>query len=413
MAMIEIFDPVVYFRELLVDIGLPPAVISWLSTVLMLVIVGLVAWIVDFLVKAIVVKIVTVWVRRSKSQFDDMFLETKVFHRLSHLAPAIVIYYMATWALKNYLFWLTFVHKTTAVYMVVVSVLTITAFIEAWYRIYMMLPISQGRSIKGYAQLGKILAGIIGALVIVSILFRLDIGKIVAGLGAVAAVLILVFKDTLLGLVASVQLSSNKMLRLGDWITINDKNIDGTVIDMSLHTVKIQNFDNTISTIPTYTLVAESFQNWKGMEESGVRRIKRSLLVDIKTVTFLNKDLIKRLQKNRFMDDYFEKNSEEVEKIMSGASSSLTNLGAYRAFIKKYLMSNENIDTSRSLMVRNLVPHEAGLPVEIYAFSRINSWIPYEELQSEILDFAVTSLGAFDLKPFQNVSGEDLQILKK
>lgn len=411
--MIEIFDPVVFVRELLADLGVSANVISWLSTVMMVTIVGLLAWLADIIVKAIVLKIVTVWVKRSKSEYDDKFLETRVFHRLSHLAPAIVVFYMASWALKTNVFWLTFVHKTSAIYMVIVSVWAINAFIEAWYRIYLMLPISQGRSIKGYAQLGRIIAGIIGSLIIVSILFKLDIGKIVTGLGAVAAVLILVFKDTILGLVASVQLSSNKMLRLGDWITITDRNIDGNVIDMSLHTVKIQNFDNTISTIPTYTLVAESFQNWKGMEESGVRRIKRAILIDIRSVTFINPEMAGRLKGNPLMDDFFKEHSAEIEKLMNGGFTTLTNIGAYRAFMKKYLENNDNIDKGRSIIVRNLSPLETGMPVEIYAFCKINEWVPYEDIQSAIFDYALAVLGIFDLRVFQNLSGADFDKIRK
>ncbi len=411
--MFHTVDPAIIIKNLLADLGLQAATISWLSTVIMVFIVGILAWLADIFVKAITLKVVTVWVKRSKSPYDDKFLETKVFHRLSHLVPALVIYYMASWALKNNVYWLVFVHKTAAVYMVVMSVFVVNAFIEAWHKIYMMQPISKGRSIKGYVQLLKIIAGVIGSLIIVSILFKLNIGKIVAGLGAVAAVLILVFKDTLLGLVASVQLSSNKMLRLGDWITIADKNIDGTVIDMSLHTVKIQNFDNTISTIPTYTLVSDSFQNWKGMEDSGVRRIKRSVLIDVRSITLLNAEMINRLKKMPLMENYLFDNKEEIEKIMNGGSSALTNLGAFRAYLTEYLKNHKAIDKKLSVIVRNLAPAENGMPVEIYAFCKINDWAPYEEIQSGIFDFVFAVVTSFELRVFQNPSGIDIENIKK
>lgn len=405
--MPSLVDPSLIIKDLLAAIGLPPEIISWLSTVAMVFIVGLLAWIAYLIARAIILKIVTVWVKRSKTEFDDKFLEARVFHRLSHLVPAIVVYYMASWALKNNLFWLTFIHRATAVYIVIVSIMVVCAFIEAWYLIYLMMPIAKGRSIKGYVQLGKIIATVIGALVIISILFRLDIGKIVTGLGAVAAVLILVFKDTILGLVASVQLSSNKMLRLGDWITVPGKNVDGTVMDMSLHTVKIQNFDNTISTIPTYTLVSEPFQNWKGMEDSGVRRIKRSVLIDVRSIKLLDAAMVGRLKSIPLMSDYLEANKAEIANAESGRGTTLTNLGAFRAFLTAYLSTHPNIDNSRSLIVRSLDPTGNGMPVELYAFCRTNQWLPYEQTQSAIFDYVFAVVGEFDLTVFQSPTGED------
>jgi len=411
--MIKLIDPSIYVKDLLASMGLPAGVISWLSTVTMVLIVALLAWMIFMITKAVILKVVTVWVKRSKSEYDDKFLETKMFQRFSHLAPALVIYFMASWALKNNPSWLVFVHRTTAVYMAIVTVLGINAFIEAWYRIYLMMPVSQGRSIKGYVQLLKIITGTIGFLVIISILLRLDMAKIVTGLGAVAAVLILVFKDTILGLVASVQLSSNKMLRLGDWITVTSKDIDGTVIDMSLHTVKIQNFDNTISTIPTYTLVSDSFQNWKGMEESGVRRIKRSILIDVRSITLLNAELAASFKKMPLMEGYLLENADEIERVIRGERTTLTNLGAFRAYLKEYLQNHKYIDDSKSLIVRSLAPGEKGMPLEVYAFCRINDWVPYEEIQSSIFDYVFAVVGSFNLNIFQNPSGADFENIKK
>jgi miniconductance mechanosensitive channel len=405
-------DPSLFIKDILADFGLPAEMISWLSTVIMVFIVGALAWLAYFILKAIILRVVTVWVRKSKSEYDDRFLDARVFHRLSHLVPALVVYYMASWALKNNIFWLTFVHRTTAVYIVVVSVFVANAFIDAWYMIYLMLPISQGRSIKGYAQLSKIVTGLIGALIITSILFKLDIGRIVAGLGAVAAVLILVFKDTILGLVASVQLSSNKMLRLGDWITVPGKSVDGTVIDMSLHTVKIQNFDNTITTIPTYTLVSEPFQNWKGMEDSGVRRIKRSFLIDIRSITLMDAEMAARLKSMPLMGEYLKANSDEIDRIIKGEATTLTNLGAFRAFLSAYLFNHEHIDNKRSLIVRNLDPDQNGMPVELYAFCRTNQWVPYEQIQSTIFDYVFAVIGEFNLTVFQSPTGADFAKIK-
>ncbi len=400
-------DPSLIIKDLLASLGLPPEIISWLGTVSMVLIVALLAWLSFIISKAIILRIVTVWVRRSKTEYDDKFLEARVFHRLAHLVPAVVVYYMASWALKNNLFWLIFVHRATSIYIVIVSILVVNAFINAWYMIYQMLPISNGRSIKGYVQLGKIIAGVIGSLIIISILFTLDIGKIVTGLGAVAAVLILVFKDTILGLVASVQLSSNKMLRMGDWITVPGKNVDGNVVDMSLHTVKIQNFDNTISTVPTYTLVSEPFQNWKGMEESGVRRIKRSFLIDVRSIRLLDATMVKKLRTMPLMSDFLNIYSAEIGRILNGEETTLTNLGAFRAFLTGYLASHEYIDSTKSMLVRNLEPADNGMPVEIYAFCKTNQWVPYEQTQSAIFDYVFAVIGEFNLTVYQSPSGTD------
>ena len=202
------------------------------------------------------------------------------------------------------------------------------------------------------------------------------------------------------------------MLRLGDWITISNHDIDGTVIDMSLHTVKIQNFDNTISTVPTYTLVSESFQNWKGMEDSGVRRIKRSILIDVRSITFLDAAMVARLKTMPLMDNYLAIHAGEIEAIMKGERTTLTNLGAFRVYLTEYLKHKETIDKKLSLIVRNLAPAENGMPVEIYAFCKINQWSPYEEIQSEIFDFVFAVVNSFELKIFQNPSGNDIENIK-
>ena len=406
-------DPTLLVRELLADLGLSAGIVSWLSTVAMVFIVGLIAWLATIISKTIILRIVTHWVKSSKSEYDDKFLEAKVFHRLSWIVPGLVIYFMASWALSNSLFWLIFVHKCAGLYIVIVSILTVTAFIEAWYTIYQMLPISEGRSIKGYVQLIKAIVVMTGMLIIVSILFRIQILNILAGLGAITAVLILVFKDTLLGLVASIQLSQNRMLRLGDWITIPGRNIDGTVIDMSLHTVKVENFDKTILTVPTYALVSESFQNWKGMEIAGVRRIKRDIRIDVRSICFLNAELVGVLSKRPLMEPYLEENSAEIEKILRGETTTMTNLGAFRAYMTEYLRNHEHIDSDLPVMVRDMPPSETGMPVELYCFSRINQWVPYEAVQSGIFDYVYAVVPQFGLRTFQNPAGSDFEGLKK
>lgn len=411
--MFKSVDPTLHIKDILAGLGFSADTISWLSTLIMVFLVGLVAWIAFIIARAIILRIVTVWVKRSKSEYDDMFLETKVFHRLSWIVPGVVIYFLASWALKGNVHWLVFAHKCSLLYIVIIAILSLVAFVEAWHRIYLMLPISEGRSIKGYIQFIKAVIVITGCLVMLSILFRIDIKSIIAGLGAFTAVLVFIFRDTLLGFVASVNLSSNNLLRLGDWITIPGRNIDGTVIDMSLQTVKVENFDKTILTVPTYALVSESFQNWKGMEDSGVRRIKRDFRIDVRSISLLDAETIGKIRKMPLMEPYLEENEPLVEAIMNGDDTTLTNLGAFRAYLKEYLLRHEYIDEELPVMVRDLAPGENGMPVEIYCFSKVNQWVPYETIQSLIFDYVFAIVGKFGLRIFQNPTGSDFENLKK
>jgi len=400
-------------REFLANLGMSAVTVSWVSTLILVLAVLLLAWLSKVFTRVIIIKVFTVIVRRTKSAYDDKFLETRMFRRLAMIVPGVIVYYLATWMLRENLGWLTFIHKTAALYIVIYATLTITAFIEGWHQVYLMQPIARGRSIKPYVQVVKVLVAFIGTLVIVSILFRISIGSVFTGLGVVMAVLVVVFKDTLLGLVASIQLSGNNMVKLGDWITIPGRNIDGTVIDMTLHTVKVENFDKTILTVPTYALISESFQNWKGMQDSGVRRIKREIRVDVRSISFMTPELLDRIRRRPLMEKWIEENSEEIAALMKGEMTSLTNLGAFRAYMAEYLLNHKEIDSTMPVMVRDMPPTESGMPVELYCFSKINSWVPFEIVQSQVLDYAYAVVSQFGLKLFQSPSGSDIEVLRK
>lgn len=410
--MFESFEPGQFFKELLAGIGMSARLVSWLSAVILIILVAFAAWLSKFVSRAIIVKMVSIWVRRTKSPYDDIFLESKVFHTVALIVPGVVVWYIASWVLHDHIVWLTFVHRCAEIYIVIASVLTVNAFVQAWYSIYLTLPVAEGRPIKGYVQLVKALVFIAGILVIISILFRVSVTSVIAGLGVASAALLIVFKDTLLGLVASMQLSTNKMLSLGDWITIPGRNIDGTVIDMSLHTVKVKNFDNTILTVPTYALVSESFQNWKGMEEAGVRRIKREIRIDVRSITFLDAGMLERISRRPLLAPWLRENAGEIEAVKRGEVTSLTNLGAFRAYMFAYLQNHQNIDGKLPVMVRDMPPTESGMPVELYCFSIVNQWVPYEAVQSAIFDYVYAVIGEFGLRAFQNISGSDLEPLK-
>lgn len=403
-------DPSVWLKELFMQAGLNSGISLFLSTLTLVVVVSLLSWLSNLIAKGIIRNIVSNVVKRTTSTWDDIFLEQKVFTRLSHFAPALVIWFMAGWALKAYPTWLIVVQKLTYIYMVMAGTIVAISFINAWHQIYNTLPISQHRHIKGYVQLVKIFVYVITFLILFSVIFKKDIGTVVAGLGAMAAVLLLIFKDTILGLVASIQLSANEMLKVGDWITIPGRDVDGTVTDITLNTVKIQNFDKTIITVPTYSLVNESFQNWKGMEESRTRQIKRPLLIDMKSIRFMDDELRARLSKFGPLKEYID----TFEKQGSGTGAPLfnhgllTNLGVFRRYAELYIKQNPLIDKGQAVILRHRVSDGNGLPLQVYLFTSGFQMIPYENLQSEIFEHLIAILNEFGLKLFQNPTGYDV-----
>jgi miniconductance mechanosensitive channel len=416
-------DPGIWFRDIFVDAGLSFGLSSLLSTIALVLIVILLSWLANLTAKAIILQVVTRIVKRTTNTWDDIFLEQKVFTRLSHFAPALVIWFMAAWALKAYPTWLAVVHKMTYIYMVIIGTVVLNSFIDAWHEVYKTLPIARHRHIKGYVQLVKIFVIVVTILILISVLFKKDISTIVAGIGAITAVLILVFRDTLLGLVASIQLSADKMLKVGDWISIPRRDIDGVVDDITLNTVKVRNFDKSIITIPTYSLVNDSFQNWRGMEESGIRQLKRSIFIDMKSIRFLDKEMKDRLCKVPELNEFIK--SGEAKKDMTHKDfkdsdspffnySQITNLGVFRFYAESYLKKCQDVDISQTILIKHKQIEGNGLPLQIYLFTKNNQFVPYENLQSEIVEHFLAILSEFGLKVFQQPTGDDLQpILNK
>src|SRR5450759_3048487 len=415
-------DPAVWFKDLFVNAGLSYSFSSFLSTIALVVIVILFSWVSNLIAKAIILKIVTRIVKKTTNTWDDIFLEQKVFTRLSHFAPSLVIWFMASWALTSYPSWLMVIHKLTYIYMVFIGMVVINSFIEAWHEIYKTLPIARHRHIKGYVQLLKIFIVFITILVIVSVVFKKDISTLIAGFGAMAAVLILVFRDTLLGLVASIQLSADKMLKIGDWISIPRRDVDGVVIDITLTTVKVQNFDKTIITVPTYSLVNDSFQNWKGMEEAGIRQIKRSIFIDMSSLRFLDKELKERLSRVPELKEFIDLTEKQINLSGKGNndlaspffnSSQITNLGIFRFYAETYLRQHPQVDSTQTIIMRHRPFEGNGLPLQLYLFTKNNQFTPFENMQSGIFEHLLAIMNEFGLKVFQQPSGDDLQTISK
>jgi miniconductance mechanosensitive channel len=388
------------------------------NATVILVTIGL-ALLADFILKRVIIASIARLVRRSKNDWDDVFVERKVFNRLAHLAPALIVYYSLQY-IFNAPNLVTFLGNLVQSYMVLVVVLVIDAVLNALHEIYRMLPVSSGRNIKGFIQVVKIVFYCAAVILIISIFSGKAPKALLTSLGAMAAVLILVFKDTILGFVASIQLSANNMVNVGDWISMPKYNADGDVIDIGLNTVKVQNWDKTIATIPTYALVSESFNNWKGMEESGGRRIKRSINIDMKSVGFLDQDQIEKFRKYYLLADYITAKEKEIAEYNSSLEVDdsvvtngrrMTNLGTFRAYLENYLHNHPKVNQDMTLLVRHLQPTDKGMPLEIYLFSKDQVWANYEAIQADIFDHILAIMPQFGLRVFQSPTGDDFQKL--
>lgn len=401
-------------RNQLDGFGLAPALAEALSVIVMIVFIGLVCVIANFITKKIVIRVITHFVNRSKVKWDKYLLERKVFHRLSHIVPAVIIYYFAA----TFPGYEDLIQKGASIYIIIVAMIVLSSLLDAIDDIYRTYEISKVRPIKGYLQVVKIVMFIIGGIIIIATLLGKSPLLLLSGIGALSAVFMLVFKDSLLGLVAGVQLTSNDMVRVGDWIEMPKYGADGDVIDISLVTVKVQNFDKTIVTIPSYALISDSFKNWRGMQSAGGRRIKRSLFIDMSSISFCTEEMIEKFKQIHYLSDYIwmkeheiaefnEKNGFNRQNPVNGRA--MTNIGVFRAYITHYLKHHPGIHKEMTIMVRQLAPAETGVPLEIYAFTNDISWDVYESIQSDIFDHLFAVAPEFGLRIFQNPTGHDLK----
>jgi miniconductance mechanosensitive channel len=402
---------------------------NWLTQTSLLVGLFVLAWIGDRIAAAIFKGLVRRIASRTTSTWDDRLIERKVFARIAHVVPALIVYYLIAPALRvapddlagatGGAALLAAVTQRVAMSFVVITVaMAISAFLDAINDIYTeSYHEAKNRPIKGYLQVVGIVLYIAAAVIIVSILADRSPVVFLSGLGALTAVLMLVFRDTILSLVASLQIMSNDMIRIGDWVEMPQANADGDVVDIALHTVKIQNWDKTVTTIPTYKFISESFKNWRGMSESGGRRIKRSLAVDMSSVRFLTEEEIERLSKFELLREYMKEKRDKLAQYDQEKSAlgpdviplkrRLTNIGTFRAYVLEYLKANPKIHKDMTLLVRQLAPTPKGIPIEIYCFTNDTAWTNYEGIQGDIFDHLIAVLPEFYLVAFQEPAGSD------
>ena len=409
-------DEVISFYSFL---GLNFELTAALAVLQVILIIFVVAFIGYFVTKNYIVKQLRKTLFSKKdTPFSTVFLEYKPFDNVAHLVSAIIIYSFAdlmetsdstiTW-INESIEWLEeggIIYATLAVIWFLLSLLSVS---NSYYE---RIKKSHQPSIKGYIQLVKIIITVTAVVLIVAMMLDKSPMAFLTGLGAASAIIILVFKDTILGFVASVQVASYDMVRVGDWITIKQLQVDGDVEDVSLNTVKIRNFDKTVTTIPTASLITNGVQNWRGMEETKGRRIKRAINIDIKTIKFCDEVLLKRLSKITNLTKYIKDATKEISSYNTKTSSqgdrlngrALTNIGLFRKYIYNYLKENEYIRDDLTFLIRQLQPGQSGIPIEIYVFTNDTNWINYENIQSDIFDHLLAALPEFELAAFQIIS---------
>ena len=393
---------------------------NWIVLIL---IIG-VALLSNVICRHIILRAVAKLVKRTKATWDDVVFDHKVMIHISRMVAPILIYIAIPIAFPEHAQsgLLDFLRRICLIYIIAVFLRFISVFLAAIYHVYSEREQFKDRPLKGLLQTAQVTIFFIGAIVIVSILINKSPTVLLTGLGASAAILMLVFRDTILGFVSGIQLSANNMLKVGDWIAMPKYGADGTVIEVTLNTVKVRNWDNTITTIPPYLLVSDSFQNWQGMRESGGRRVKRSINIDMSSVRFCTPEMLAKYRKIQLLKDYIDKTEKVVEIynkehhidnsiLVNGRRQ--TNLGVFRAYLNSYLKSLPTINQELTCMVRQLQPTETGIPLELYFFSAIKDWVPYEEVQADVFDHVLAIIPEFGLRVFQNPSGEDLRELRE
>lgn len=407
-----------YFIEVLNGLGLNPN-ISWgLALILSLAILILACMVVFKVVNLIITRVVARLIKRTENEWDDLIFDMKIIPRIAQLAPVIAVAILAPPLFQGEKIWIALVDKLVVIYSIAVFILIFDGIINFAHAIYKRQTTAERLPLTGFVQALKLLLFLGGAILVVSQIIGESPVVLISGLGAMTAVLLLIFREPILGLVAGVQLTANNMVKVGDWIQMDQQGADGDVIEITLTTVKVRNWDKTIVSIPAYALIQHSFTNWRGIYEAGGRRIKRNLYVDLNSITFLEDEVLDRFSGYRFLQEYLKDKREDVEhfnKQLEASSNlrvdgrNLTNIGTFRAYCTNYLKNHPELNQNLTLMVRQQEPTSKGLPIQIYCFTKETSWIPHENVQSDLFDHFLAVLPEFNLRAFQEPSGLDFR----
>ena len=406
-----------WVESFLREAGVALTWIPYLKTMLLLLTVLLLAFIVFNIARSLIVRSLHRFFLHTKTKWDDILIEYKVFSNLAHIVPAIFIKVSAPLVFSDFPNVLPFIMRLTDVYIIIVIMIVILAFLKALEFFLSIIETFKDKPLASYFQLSRIFVYIITGILVFSVVLGKDPIVFVSAFGAISAIVLLIFKDTILGLVASVQISSNDMVRVGDWVQMPKFNADGDVIAMNLNTVKVRNFDKTITTVPTFYFITDSFKNWRGMQESGGRRIKRPIFVNIRSIKFVDPETRERFKKYFLISEYVSTRQLEIERynlennvdttqLLNGRR--MTNIGVFRKYAEAYLRSHNRVRQDMTLLVRQLPATENGLPIEIYCFTNTTIWAEYEGIQADIFDHLLAAAQHFELEVFQSPSGSDI-----
>ncbi len=400
--------------------GIDPFYSSGLKFVVIVMVLFVICFLSDLVAKKVLLGAIKKLAIKSKTDWDDLFIEKKVFHNIAHLVPALVLESLIPSFFQGHQYWVDLGLKASHIYLMVGIIIVVVSVISVIQVLVSRHPSMKNKPTESYAQLIRIVVYIVGGIYLISILLDRSALGIFSALGAMSVVLMLVFKDTILGFVASIQIAANNMVRVGDWVEFPKYGTDGDVIEIKLQTIKVMNWDKTISTVPTYAFVSDAFKNWRGMEDSGGRRIKRSINIDMNSIQLCDQKMLSRFKKIQYIREYIEKKEKEVsasnqehqvstESIVNGRA--ISNMGTFRAYVHAYLNHNMQLNKDMTFLVRQLQPSEKGLPLEIYVFSKEKRWAYYEDIQADIFDHILSVVKEFDLQVFQSPSGADFRNL--
>lgn len=399
-----------WLYNFLLDKGFSTTLASYTNLVALCILLVLVLLLIDMLSRKVLRKVSNGIARASKTQFDDLLIENRVPRRVGHLIPFVIAYWTIPYIFQDF----PQIEKLALIFLqllLIIIVLRIArAFLNTLKSYFKTIPRLQDKPIDSYVQVFMIIAWFAGVFLALAVITKINIWSFLAGLGTISAIIILVFKDTILGFVASIQVATNDIVRIGDWITFEKYGADGDVIEINLATVKVQNFDNTITTIPTYALISDSFKNWRGMSDSGGRRIKRALYIKQESIKFLLPEDLKRFKKIQLITSYLSDRQEKIDAsntalgvnrdlLLNGRN--MTNIGVFRKYMETYISQHSAVNKDMLLMARQLAPTSKGIPIEVYCFSSDKRWQNYEYIMADIFDHFLAAVTYFDLELFE------------
>ena len=420
MLLFATINPHHWTRDWLADLGASEWLIGATTITVDLLTLALIAFITDLIARKVLLTIIARFVKRSKTKWDDYFYERKVFRNVAHLLPAILVYYAFPIVFDDIPGTIMFLQKLVQLYIIILVVLVVNKALRAFEDLMINSEKLVNSPLRTVSQVVRILAFFVALVLIISVLTGIEAGKLLGIMAGTSAILILIFQDSIVGLLANFQITMYDLLRVGDWVTLNKYEVDGDVIAIDLTTVKVRNFDKTISSVPAKAFVNDAFINWRGMKEEGARRIKRNILIDINSVAFCSEEDLKTFGRVQLVHNYIDEKQKEIDKYntIHNVQSDLgingrrqTNVGIYRNYVQKYLEQHPRIDNNFMVMVRQLQPTPNGIPIEVYCFANTTVWAQYEAIQADIFDHLYAATSFFGLRLYQSPSGKDFHFL--